>query len=73
MEEQRQRQEEEARRVTAASATEAGIPTPTQDGNKNGILLLKLLKSVFAKGVWFRIERIGIIVITNISLLCVRI
>ena len=48
MEEQRQRQEEEARRVTAASATEAGIPTPIQDGNKNGILLF--VKICICKG-----------------------
>ncbi len=32
MEEQRQRQEEEARRAAAQSVAEAGIPTSTADG-----------------------------------------
>lgn len=32
MEEQRQRQEEEARRAAAQSAAEAGITSPTADG-----------------------------------------
>lgn len=35
MEEQRQRQEDEARRATVASATEAGISSPVADGEKN--------------------------------------
>lgn len=34
MEEQRQRQEEEARRVTVASAAEAGVSSPTVDGER---------------------------------------
>lgn len=32
MEEQRQRQEEEARQVAVASAAEAGVSSPTADG-----------------------------------------
>lgn len=34
MEEQRQRQEEEARRVAVASAAEAGVTSPTADGER---------------------------------------
>lgn len=34
MEEQRQRQEEEARRVTVASASDAGVTSPTADGER---------------------------------------
>ena len=35
MEEQRQRQEDEARRAAVASAAEAGISSPAADGEKN--------------------------------------
>lgn len=35
MEEQRQRQEDEARRAAVASAAEAGISSPAADGVKN--------------------------------------
>lgn len=34
MEEQRQRQEDEARRATVVSAAEAGVPSPTGDGER---------------------------------------
>lgn len=35
MEEQRQRQEDEARRTAVASVAEAGISSPVADGEKN--------------------------------------
>lgn len=35
MEEQRQRQEDEARRTAVASVAEAGISSPAADGEKN--------------------------------------
>lgn len=38
MEEQRQRQEEEARRAAVASAAEAGVSSPTADGEKRRIV-----------------------------------
>lgn len=34
MEEQRQRQEDEARRATVVSAAEAGVPSPTAEGER---------------------------------------
>lgn len=34
MEEQRQRQEDEARRAAVVSAAEAGVPSPTADGQR---------------------------------------
>lgn len=43
MEEQRQRQEDEARRAAVASAAEAGISSPAADGEKNHSPLLDLL------------------------------
>lgn len=38
MEEQRQRQEEEARRVTVASAAEVGVSSPTADGERRRVM-----------------------------------
>lgn len=35
MEEQRQRQEDETRRAAVVSAAEAGVPSPTADGETN--------------------------------------
>lgn len=43
MEEQRQRQEDEARRAAVASAAEAGISSPPADGEKQHPILLYLL------------------------------
>lgn len=45
MEEQRQRQEDEARRAAVASAAEAGISSPAADGEK--IVQLHLLSEIF--------------------------
>lgn len=36
MEEQRQRQEDEARRATVVSAAEVGVPSSTADGKRTG-------------------------------------